>query len=68
MLEKNEHSLDRIFRVILGLGLLSLVFVGPKSWLGLTGIIPLATGLVGHCPLYKLFGLRTCPIAPNQKH
>jgi membrane protein implicated in regulation of membrane protease activity len=56
---KNESRIDRVVRVALGLGLLSLVFVGPATWLGWFGIIPLATGLVGFCPLYRLIGLRT---------
>jgi len=37
------------------------MFVGPKTVLELLGVIPLLTGLVGHCPIYGLFGLSTCP-------
>ena len=59
---KNEGSTDRIIRVIIGLALLSLTVIGPQSPWGLIGLIPLITGLVGFCPLYKLFGLNTCPI------
>jgi len=55
----NEGTVDRVIRVALGLGLLSLIFVGPHTWFGLIGIVPLATGLVGFCPLYRLLGLRT---------
>ena len=58
----NEGKLDRILRVLFGLGLLSLVFVGPQTAWGYVGIIPLATGLFGFCPLYKVFGLNTCPL------
>ena len=57
----NEGNLDRAIRIVLGLALLSLTVVGPHSLLGLVGLVPLATGLVGFCPLYRLFGLRTCP-------
>ncbi|HBA35017.1 MAG TPA: DUF2892 domain-containing protein [Gammaproteobacteria bacterium] len=60
---KNEGSTDRIIRVIIGLALLSLTVIGPQSPWGLIGLIPLITGLVGFCPLYKLFGLNTCPIS-----
>jgi DUF2892 family protein len=56
----NEGTIDRVFRVVLGLALLSLIFVGPHAWLGLVGLIPLATGLVGFCPLYRLLGISTC--------
>jgi hypothetical protein len=59
---RNEHLFDRVIRVVLGLLVLSLVFVGPQSLWGLVGLVPLITGLVGSCPLYTLFGLSTCPL------
>lgn len=59
---RNEHGADRVLRVLLGLALLALVFVGPKTYWGLVGIVPLATGLVGSCPLYTLFGIGTCRV------
>jgi hypothetical protein len=55
----NEHGVDRVLRVILGIGLVALAFIGPKTPLGFLGIIPLATGLVGSCPLYSVLGLST---------
>ncbi len=61
-MEKNEGSLDRAVRVALGLGVLSLTVVGPQTWWGLLGLLPLLTGLVGFCPAYTLFGIRTCPV------
>ena len=61
-MSKNEGNIDRVIRVILGLVLLSLVFVGPQIWWGLIGIVPLATGLVGSCPLYSIVGINTCPM------
>jgi hypothetical protein len=57
---RNEHAVDRILRVILGLFLLALVVVGPKSPWGFVGLLPLLTGLAGTCPLYTLFGIGTC--------
>lgn len=57
---KNEHMIERVGRVALGLVLLSLFFVGPKTSLGLLGLVPLATGLLGSCPLYTLLGINTC--------
>lgn len=56
----NEAGWDRAARVIFGLVLLSLVFVGPKTAWGFLGVIPLFTGLVGYCPLYRVFGFSTC--------
>jgi len=58
----NEGTLDRGIRIVIGLALLSLTVVGPKSMLGLIGIVPLVTGAIGFCPLYKLLGLSTCPM------
>jgi hypothetical protein len=59
-MNKNEGNIDRGFRVIVGVGLLSLVFVGPQTAWGYVGIVPLLTGLVGYCPLYSLLGINTC--------
>lgn len=58
----NVGSIDRIFRIILGLGLFSLFFLleGNARYLGLIGIIPLATAAMSRCPLYSIFGLSTC--------
>jgi hypothetical protein len=63
ILPQNESALDRSLRVIVGLALISLVFFGPQTPWGWLGLVPLITGLVGSCPIYTLFGLRTCPIA-----
>ncbi len=60
---RNENTLDRALRVALGAALLAAAFVGPKTPIGFVGIVPLATGLLGSCPLYTLFGFSTCPIA-----
>ena len=59
----NEHPIERALRVVLGLALLSIAFVGPKTPWGYLGIVPLATGLFGTCPLYTLLGWNTCPQA-----
>lgn len=57
---KNEGSVDRTLRIVVGLGLISLAFVGPANPWFLLGTIPLVTGLVGWCPAYQIFGLSTC--------
>ena len=54
---KNEGFLDRTIRVVAGLVLLSLVFVGPATPWGLVDLVQLFTGIVGFCPLYRIFGL-----------
>lgn len=57
---RNEHTIERVVRVVLGIVILSLVFVGPATLWGLLGVVPLLTGLLGSCPLYTLFGISTC--------
>ena len=59
---RNEGSIDRILRVILGAVLIALVFVGPRTPWGWVGLVPLITGLVGMCPLYAVLGIRTCRV------
>ncbi len=61
-MSRNEGTIDRVLRVILGLVLLSLVFVGPQTMWGLIGLVPLATGLIGNCPIYSILGISTCPL------
>ncbi len=63
----NVGTVDRVFRVILGLVLLSLVFIGPQTYWGLIGIIPLATALFGYCPAYSLLGIRTRPMRTEKR-
>jgi hypothetical protein len=57
---RNEGNIDRALRVVAGLILISLAFIGPKTPWGWIGIVPLATGLIGWCPAYTLLGLNTC--------
>ena len=66
LLPRNEHTVDRAIRVVLGLALLAMVFTGPHTMWGLVGLVPLITGLIGSCPLYTLLGIGTCPVAPKQ--
>ncbi|MCK6551609.1 DUF2892 domain-containing protein [Myxococcota bacterium] len=62
LLPKNEGTVDRALRVALGLGLISIAFIGPQTPWGYLGVVPLATGLLGSCPLYTILGLNTCPV------
>ena len=62
LLPRNEHGLERAVRVAVGVGLLSLLAVGPvPGWglIGLLGAVPLFTGLTGSCPAYTLLGIST---------
>lgn len=64
MFKSNVGTADRVVRIVVGIVLLALFFLYPAaSWRywALIGIIPLATGLVGTCPLYSMLGMSTCP-------
>jgi hypothetical protein len=61
-MKANVGNLDRVVRIVVGLALLSLTVMGPQTWFGLIGLIPLATATMGFCPLYTLFGFSTCPV------
>jgi hypothetical protein len=60
-MKANIGTADRAVRVVLGLavGAAGLYF---QSWLGLIGIVPLATALIGWCPAYLPFGISTCRV------
>jgi hypothetical protein len=58
----NEHDVERLLRVVAGIAILSLAFVGPKTAWGYLGLIPILTGAIGSCPFYTLLGLSTCPM------
>lgn len=61
-MQKNVGSLDKAVRIIIGAGLLSLLFLAepPVKYLGFVGVVPLLTVLLGWCPLYTLLGVNTC--------
>lgn len=56
----NVGTIDRAIRFVIGVILLALVFVGPKTAWGWIGIIPLGTALISFCPLYRIIGINTC--------
>ncbi|MBI5942651.1 MAG: DUF2892 domain-containing protein [Caulobacterales bacterium] len=56
----NEGAVDRILRVVIGIAVLSLAFVGPRTPWAYLGVVPLLTGIVGFCPLYAMLGINTC--------
>lgn len=60
-LARNEGTLDRGIRVVLGAALLFFAFTGRGVW-GYIGVVPLVTGLLGTCPLYSLLGVNTCGV------
>jgi hypothetical protein len=66
-MKQNEGKVDRILRVVVGLGLLSLVVTGPQTLWGLVGFVPLLTGAFGYCPLYTVLGFSTCPLSTKTK-
>lgn len=67
-MKANVGSVDRIVRIVVGIGLLSLFFIleGNMKYLGLIGIVPIGTALMGWCPLYSVLGLSTCPLTEKK--
>lgn len=61
----NVGTIDRWLRIVVGVALLALVFVGPKSLWGLIGLVPLVTGLARFCPAYRVAGMSTCGNPPR---
>lgn len=62
LLPRNEHPVERVIRVVGGLAIVSLAFVGPQSPWAFLGLVPVVTGALGSCPIYTVFGLSTCPV------
>ena len=64
-MKTNVGTLDRVLRIGLGIALLAWMLAGEGDarWRGAIGLVPLVTGMLGFCPLYRLLGLRTCPLA-----
>jgi len=60
---KNVGGVDRAVRIVAGLGILSLAFIGPQTAWGYLGLVPLVTGLIGWCPAYLPFGIKTCKVS-----
>lgn len=65
-MDKNVGSADRIIRIVAGVALIAFALFGPADiawkWVGWIGVVPLLTAVLGICPLYSIFGLRTCPM------
>lgn len=60
----NVGKMDKVIRIIAGIGLLIFFFVieGSMRYVGLLGLLLLGTAFVGVCPLYMIFGISTCPV------
>ena len=57
---RNIGSIDRVLRILVGLAIFSLVFVGPQTPWGYIGLILVGTALINFCPIYRLIGVSTC--------
>jgi phosphatidylglycerophosphate synthase len=62
----NLGQMERTLRIIAGLVLVALVFVGPKTPWVWFGLILIGTGAIRFCPIYRLLGLSTCPIGERK--
>ena len=66
-MKANVGNLDRIARIIVGLGLLSLIFIleGNARWFGLIGLVSLTTAFLRWCPTYTIFGISSSTAKPE---
>ena len=62
----NVGTIDRVIRVVAGVALIGLAALGQIGLWGYIGIVPLATGLIGWCPAYRIFGLSSGPMDSKQ--
>jgi hypothetical protein len=62
-MKSNVGGIDKIARILVGAGLVGATVAGMLPVWGYIGAVPLVTGLMGWCPLYRVFGLNTCPMA-----
>lgn len=59
-MQQNIGTVDKAVRILVGLALIAMVFVGPQTPLGWIGVPVILIALVGMCPLYKILGVSTC--------
>ncbi|GAA0582243.1 DUF2892 domain-containing protein [Caenispirillum bisanense] len=59
-MSQNVGGIDRILRIVVGLALIGLALAGQIGWWGYIGVVPLLTGVIGWCPAYLPFGIKTC--------
>ncbi len=59
-MKSNVGGIDRILRIVLGLVLIGMTLMGTIGVWGWLGVVPLATGAIGWCPPYAIFGFNTC--------
>lgn len=63
-MKANVGGIDRILRIVVGLALIVWAILGGPVWAWI-GVVPLATGLVGFCPVYLPLGLSTAKKTPT---
>lgn len=61
LLPINEHPVERVVRVGVGVVLVALAAMGSIGAWGYIGVVPILTGSLGSCPLYTVLGISTCP-------
>ena len=61
-MKANVGGIDRILRIVVGLVLVALAVTGTVGLWGWVGVVPLATGVFGFCPIYPLLGFSSCPL------
>lgn len=61
-MKANVGGIDKVLRIVAGIALIAMAAMGVIGMWGYIGVVPLLTGLMGWCPAYTLFGIKTCPM------
>lgn len=60
MLARNLGTFDRIARFAVGALLIILALTGTIGVWGWIGVVLVATAFMNFCPIYRVFGFKTC--------
>jgi hypothetical protein len=56
----NVGKADKVVRYVI-CGAIVIAGIAFNSWWGAVGLIPIVTDMIGWCPLYVPFGIKTSP-------
>ncbi len=59
-ISRNMGTVDKVARLVLGALLVVLALTGTIGVWGWLGLIFIVTAFLNFCPLYRVFGFKTC--------
>jgi hypothetical protein len=69
-MKTNIGGIDRFLRIVVGVAALMCIPYcdSPYRWFGLLGAVFVATGMIGYCHAYTIFGCSTCKTDGGAHH